>query len=641
MALYDYNQAIGQRYGWDSSNYDYLLANLAKYQKKADNYYKYGQPTLAAASGVASAFGPIGGIISAGIGLASIGAGAGIQAHIKSANKALDKAGRYHDQLGFTYGYDDVGQFSQARKPLNALLEGVDTHPAENAIGSAVGSGIGGALKGLFGNQTTSSAPTLGNYIAPSPSQFAPPTTNTFDNPTMAGQPANTPIDTSVYNPSDNPYGDSGYIPEQGFKKGGKLNYMTGGMMVEGGNGDDDIALVDTTTGQDTGKRVAGGELIVSEQNLAALKKALAKKDTGKVFSLMSKQLKEKPQVTEDGMIGRKKGGYPVNPALKEINIEETPSQFDYGAVDFTSGISGDKVNNGLSDLNFQEDSFLANKEVLDADQKAKRKADLAYWLPSAAGNAFDIYRFGAGMKGADTPIPEFHKSGNWMELLGRLKTQSMSGFSPEEKALAISGADRQYGADVQNIYNVAGGNAGAVLGNLGRANMNRYNANLQMAAADRSAQERNLATYGSAVAQDQNLDRLIFGDKYGEAKQTEAAGAKLANDAMMNMQQRAVVDQFYNPDSLHGQLVSGQIKSTRDTNASMKALAERMRSDPTFFKTVVGSSAGSLDATAAKKALEQLTGKTDSTKTVAQRYKEFLADDGQMTYEEFKKANK
>jgi hypothetical protein len=74
----------------------------------------------------------------------------------------------------------------------------------------------------------------------------------------------------------------------QGFKKGG--------VMIVGGEGDDDIALVEAKTGKDTGKRVSKGEMIVvSKDNVSKIKKAVKSKDKETTFKVVEAQLKQKP----------------------------------------------------------------------------------------------------------------------------------------------------------------------------------------------------------------------------------------------------------------------------------------------------------------------------------------------------------
>lgn len=90
-------------------------------------------------------------------------------------------------------------------------------------------------------------------------------------------------------------YGPANYQPlvvppntTQGFNEGG--------VMVVGGEGNDDIALVEAKTGKDTGKRVSKGEMIVvSKDNVSKIKKAVKSKDKEKTFKVVEAQLKQKP----------------------------------------------------------------------------------------------------------------------------------------------------------------------------------------------------------------------------------------------------------------------------------------------------------------------------------------------------------
>lgn len=72
--------------------------------------------------------------------------------------------------------------------------------------------------------------------------------------------------------------------------------FNEGGVMVVGGEGNDDIALVEAKTGKDTGKRVSKGEMIVvSKDNVSKIKKAVKSKDKEKTFKVVEAQLKQKP----------------------------------------------------------------------------------------------------------------------------------------------------------------------------------------------------------------------------------------------------------------------------------------------------------------------------------------------------------
>lgn len=73
--------------------------------------------------------------------------------------------------------------------------------------------------------------------------------------------------------------------------------------------GKDDIALIDTKNGNDTGVRLQAGEmLVVSKDNLASLHKALNDKDHKGVFDIMKHQVNVAPTV-KDGKKGHAGGG--------------------------------------------------------------------------------------------------------------------------------------------------------------------------------------------------------------------------------------------------------------------------------------------------------------------------------------------
>ena len=100
-----------------------------------------------------------------------------------------------------------------------------------------------------------------------------------------------------------NQYSDYGVLKSpllnESFKQQQMQNpfgFEDGGVMVVGGEGNDDIALVEAATGNDTGKRVSKGEMIVvSKENVGAIKKAIKAKDKDTVFKVVEAQLKAKP----------------------------------------------------------------------------------------------------------------------------------------------------------------------------------------------------------------------------------------------------------------------------------------------------------------------------------------------------------
>lgn len=100
---------------------------------------------------------------------------------------------------------------------------------------------------------------------------------------------------------------DMGGGGDVGMKEGGMIKYAGGGLLKP--MGEDDIALVDTKNGKDTGVRVQEGEmLVVSKDKLESLHEALKKGDHKGVFNIMKAQVKQAPKV-KDSKTGFAKGG--------------------------------------------------------------------------------------------------------------------------------------------------------------------------------------------------------------------------------------------------------------------------------------------------------------------------------------------
>jgi hypothetical protein len=90
----------------------------------------------------------------------------------------------------------------------------------------------------------------------------------------------------------------------------GTYGFTDGGVAVVGGKGNDDIALVDTNNGEDTGVRVEKGEmLVISKDNVEAIEDALEKGDKESIYDIISRQFKEEPTEMGEGKEGYNGGG--------------------------------------------------------------------------------------------------------------------------------------------------------------------------------------------------------------------------------------------------------------------------------------------------------------------------------------------
>lgn len=157
-------------------------------------------------------------------------------------------------------------------------------------------------------------------------SQFNLPSTSSIDTGTnnwggIFSDTSNTPLNSGdvPYNTNldfVSPTVDTSSVSDiSSFHKGGTA-------VVQGGKGDDDIALVETGTGKDTGVRVEKGEMLVySKENLDALKDAVARGDKDAAFAISLKQLKAKPNM-EGGTQNHSGGGLATTKEYQEAKSE-------------------------------------------------------------------------------------------------------------------------------------------------------------------------------------------------------------------------------------------------------------------------------------------------------------------------------
>ena len=504
MALYDIVNPYHVRNNPGVTNYNDTLSRLKAYEKRADNYQKYGAPTLSAAAGIASAFGPIGGIIAAGIGISMAGASAGIKAKEKSLQRSVDSQYADLNRPQFGYAFDNYGLF-HAEKP-NAEGYMVADRPLDLSGLSYVAGGVKGAM-GMSNQQQTYGFPTGGDANPTAPQMYdGTPQINT------AQQEGNMDW-TGAFNNSGNQIS-----PPTNLKKGGKV--------VVGGNGNDDIALVNTNTGDDTGVRVSEGEmLVVNKDRLNALKKAIEGKNHKGVFNIIKAQIDE-----------------PVDGKnFKEGGLKEPP--FDWGNA-----------------------------------------------IEQGAGTAWDAYRGAEGIIASRTPVPVFQKPYEWNEFVGRARQNSYQGFTADQRAAYNLDADRTYTTDVNNVFGLSGGNAGLALSNLGRANMDRYATNLKMASLDSELQNRNMNTYGGYLTQDMGYNRQIFDDKFGIAMRTKMAGAALSQSAIQNIELRNLTNRYYGAGSQQDKLQQLNMHRMQNENDSADAIKNYYALHPEQFNPNVAT---------------------------------------------------
>lgn len=165
-------------------------------------------------------------------------------------------------------------------------------------------------------------------------------------------------------------------------------------------------------------------------------------------------------------------------------------------------------------------------------------------------GQGIDFAKLGLGISGAMTTIPKWQIPQDWSNYMQKAKYLSQQGLLPESKALAKSYADSNYATSVRDVANVSGGNAAAVLANLGNINVGRSKIAAELAEADSKLKAANLRSYEGTLLKDIGMKKDIFNMERDVAEKTKDAGAGLMQSAISDIQNRFDYNKFYGEGS-------------------------------------------------------------------------------------------
>ena len=445
-----------------------------------------------------------------------------------------------------------------------------DSSITQGLIGGAMGlfnqyGGKGGGQGG--GQQNNGQAMMLEGYGTPN-NGYSYPQEN------MGGNPAQ-PI--SVNAQGNNYNWNSG---EYGFEDGGVA-------IVKGGKGNDDVALVDTVTGNDTGVRVTKGEmLVIKKENVEALENALKSKNKNAVFKIMKEQFDAVPN-DNMGTDGYAEGG-----KIKEIKyIPNTTSAEDMKKFLADPDFSYMVVDENGNELGALTDQFgtvdWMNLQPKTLKEESRRPEDIVYGkelqtapltdneaiarsvyesnvpvkptfmdkmkgvnLDTIAGNAYDGFRFGMGLQSSRDALPEWQIPDDYIAYGQQLKTNSTRGLTPVEIASLNQQSNQNLVYGKENVYNLSNGSAGTALANINNLGANRMDDAIKISTLDKAQQRANLADYGGFLKGATTYDRMQFTDKLLQAERTKSASAQLAQDAYHNIQDRNDYTQTYGSGS-------------------------------------------------------------------------------------------
>ena len=360
----------------------------------------------------------------------------------------------------------------------------------------------------------------------------------------------------------------------------GTYGFTDGGVAVVGGKGNDDIALVDTNSGEDTGVRVEKGEmLVISKDNVEAIEDALEKGDKESIYDIISRQFKEEPTEMEEGKEGYNGGGwFDLNQQFAQRNYPMDLENGNQNRV-FNPEIESALAQNFFDESTSGKASDLIYGEDVEVETEYPLLAESVYTsnVPASngkfydklkgidfgnlAGNAYDGYRFGLGLSNSQKELPRWTLPTEYLQYGQRLRSEADRGLTPEELSLLNTTADENSRYAMANVYNLAGGNAGLALANIQNVGGNRMQDAIKINALDAERERANLANYGSFLGKMNYYDRQQFEDRLLQDERTKKAAAQLTQDAYKNMTNRADYNKAYGNNSLYSQLEQEYLK--------------------------------------------------------------------------------
>ena len=200
-----------------------------------------------------------------------------------------------------------------------------------------------------------------------------------------------------------------------------------------------------------------------------------------------------------------------------------------------------DKAQQDLNDYN----SFSQEKFQHDYAPDNKQEGDLF-------GTLMDAGQGVLGFMGANEEVPEYSKGSMFSEAMDDASRMKDQGLSSTEKDYRKNMAETGYAYDIKNMRRAVGGNAGAFLGNAGRAQSQLQDQYAQIAGADESARRGNRENFQNMAMKDETVNRQIFEDDLRQTEMTKQAGSGMIQDALRNIQDRKDFSNQYGKGSIY-----------------------------------------------------------------------------------------
>ena len=366
----------------------------------------------------------------------------------------------------------------------------------------------------------------------------------------------------------------------QGVRSFGNNREMKDGGYIPGGShrSGNDIALVHAKTGQDTGIRVEGAELLFSKENTEQLKEAIKNNDHKKLLKIVKSQLKNGTPKMEHGEMEFGGGGMMPYMPQEDNNINwnnylaygnfAQPIQLQEQSTFLPNIVANDQVSQNVMAL----DNPMANQQTLnglttqptntnwstglmygsDASMPMSNTSLTAPTSGNSMGNYWNyipgIAQTAIGLSNVNKKIPTITEPAAYANYISRLAQMSNQGYTPEERAYIDRDIKGTYDLGLNKAAMYSGGNSAAVQSTLGELGRGMNEAKLRARAEEAGLKRQNLLNYGSALGTETqlfNLPNQEWAMKY--ALMNKEAAANLANTGLTNVQSAATYNNLYN----------------------------------------------------------------------------------------------
>jgi len=324
--------------------------------------------------------------------------------------------------------------------------------------------------------------------------------------------------------------------------------------------------------GKDTGFEIEGNERIVNDQDWNKIMEFLKKKNNKSALLLLKDIDKRKPK--EKKFAGSGDTEYvveqnqtpsfiPVNTGSQ--NLPTAPQQYEgQQTINVPPSNYWENQGGGISGMySYTSQGNVQGSPVTTETitEKVAPANKFNFDYRNLLGYGYDAARLGMGIEGALTPLPKWQIPQNWSDYMGKAEYLSKQGILPESQAMAKQYADSNYAAAVRDVTNASGGNAAAILANLGKINADRAKTAAELAEVDSKLKAANLRGFEGTLLKDIGMKKDIFNMERDVAEKTKSAGANLMQSSISDLQNRSDMDKFYGEGSYFKQMQDEQLK--------------------------------------------------------------------------------